>query len=59
MVWAKYPSDKEILNVGLRGIHIGNYFKWSGYENYISQKKNTLGKKEKLLSREPIEVTQT
>ena len=26
--WAKYPTDKEILDVGLRGIYIGNYFKW-------------------------------
>ncbi len=26
--WAKYPTDEEILNVGVRGIFIGNYFKW-------------------------------
>ena len=28
MMWAKYPSDKEILEVGVRGLHLGNYFKW-------------------------------
>ena len=27
-LWAKYPTDEEILNVGVRGIFIGNYFKW-------------------------------
>jgi hypothetical protein len=26
--WAKYPTDDEIANVGLRGVYIGNYFKW-------------------------------
>ena len=26
--WAKYPTDEEILNVGVRGLYIGNYFKW-------------------------------
>ena len=28
LLWAKYPTDEEILNVGVRGIFIGNYFKW-------------------------------
>lgn len=28
MEWAKYPSDEEILKVGVRGVYIGNYFKW-------------------------------
>jgi N-acetyl sugar amidotransferase len=28
MLWAKYPSDEEIVKCGARGIHIGNYFKW-------------------------------
>lgn len=28
MIWAKYPSDEEILSVGVRGIYIGNFFKW-------------------------------
>ncbi len=26
--WAKYPSDAEILRVGVRGLYIGNFFKW-------------------------------
>lgn len=28
MNWAKYPTDEEILRVGVRGIYIGNFFKW-------------------------------
>jgi N-acetyl sugar amidotransferase len=28
MIWAKYPTDEEIINVGVRGIYIGNFFKW-------------------------------
>lgn len=28
LLWAKYPSDKEIIESGVRGICIGNYFKW-------------------------------
>ncbi|WP_293750834.1 N-acetyl sugar amidotransferase [uncultured Paraglaciecola sp.] len=28
MLWAKYPSDEEILEVGVRGLYIGNFFKW-------------------------------
>jgi len=28
LLWAKYPPDDEILNVGVRGIYIGNFFKW-------------------------------
>lgn len=28
LLWAKYPSDSEILKVGTRGIYIGNFFKW-------------------------------
>lgn len=28
LLWAKYPTDEEILKVGVRGIYIGNYFKW-------------------------------
>ncbi len=26
--WAKYPSDHEILKNDVKGIYIGNYFKW-------------------------------
>jgi N-acetyl sugar amidotransferase len=28
MIWAKYPSDEEIIKSGVRGIYIGNFFKW-------------------------------
>jgi N-acetyl sugar amidotransferase len=28
LLWAKYPSDEEIESVGVRGIYLGNYFKW-------------------------------
>lgn len=28
MRWAHYPTDEEILKVGVRGLYIGNYFKW-------------------------------
>lgn len=28
LLWAKYPTDDEILNVGARGLYIGNYYKW-------------------------------
>lgn len=28
MMWAKYPTDEEILEVGVRGIYIGNFFQW-------------------------------
>ena len=31
MNWAKYPSDDEILKVGVRGLYIGNFFKWDPY----------------------------
>lgn len=26
--WAKYPSDQDIVDVGVRGLYIGNFFKW-------------------------------
>lgn len=28
MLWAKYPSDDDIVRVGVRGLFIGNFFKW-------------------------------
>lgn len=28
LLWAKYPTDDEILKVGARGLYIGNYYKW-------------------------------
>ena len=38
-IWAKYPSDEEILSVGVRGIYIGNFFKWDGRYNAELMKK--------------------
>jgi len=29
MLWSKYPSDEEILEVGVRGLYLGNFFKWN------------------------------
>ncbi len=31
MNWAKYPSDQEILEAGIRGLYVGNFFKWKPY----------------------------
>jgi N-acetyl sugar amidotransferase len=31
--WAKYPSDEEIIKVGVRGLYIGNFFKWDPNQN--------------------------
>lgn len=28
MLWAKYPADEDIVKVGVRGIYVGNFFKW-------------------------------
>ena len=33
LLWAKYPGDKEILDVGVRGLYIGNFFKWDPNSN--------------------------
>jgi N-acetyl sugar amidotransferase len=32
MLWAKYPTDDEIDDVGIRGIHISNYVPWQPNE---------------------------
>ena len=31
--WAKYPSDDAILQTGVRGLYIGNFFKWDPYKH--------------------------
>ena len=31
LLWAKYPKDSEILESGVRGVCIGNYFGWDPY----------------------------
>ena len=38
-IWAKYPEDSEIISNNIRGIYIGNYFKWDGYANFLLAKK--------------------
>lgn len=32
MLWAKYPEDEDLDKVGIRGIYLGNYFKWEHHE---------------------------
>ncbi len=31
VLWAKYPSDKELEDVGVRGIYLGNFIPWDPY----------------------------
>ncbi len=45
MIWAKYPSDEEILSVGVRGIYIGNFFKWDP-NNHVKKMKELYGWKQ-------------
>ena len=33
LLWARYPSDDDIDRVGVRGIYIGNFFKWDPNEH--------------------------
>lgn len=33
LLWAQYPSDEEIDDVGVRGIYLSNYLNWDGEEN--------------------------
>lgn len=33
MIWCKYPTDEEIMDIGIRGIYLGNYVNWDGREN--------------------------
>ena len=33
LLWAKYPSDEDILKAGVRGLYIGNFFKWDPYQH--------------------------
>ena len=28
LLWAQYPSDEELAEVGVRGIYLGNYVDW-------------------------------
>jgi len=31
--WAQYPSDDELIDVGVRGIYLSNYVNWDGNEH--------------------------
>ncbi len=33
LVWLRYPSDEELARVGVRGVYIGNYFRWDPNEH--------------------------
>ena len=33
MNWAKFPSDREIIENNIRGLYLGNYFKWDPNKN--------------------------
>lgn len=33
LIWLQYPGDEEIARVGVRGIYIGNFFKWDPNEH--------------------------
>jgi N-acetyl sugar amidotransferase len=39
LLWAKFPTDQEYLDSGIRGIAIGNYFKWDPNKHYKLIKK--------------------
>ena len=39
----KIPSDKEILDVGVRGLYIGNFFKWDPNYHAKLMNKNITG----------------
>lgn len=32
LLWAKYPTDEELEDVGVRGIYLGNYVNWEANE---------------------------
>lgn len=33
LLWAQYPSDDEIDDVGVRGIHVSNYHRWEANDH--------------------------
>ncbi len=33
LLWAQYPSDDDLDDVGVRGIYLGNYVDWDGNHN--------------------------
>ena len=38
--WFKYPKNDEIKKINLKGIFLGYYFPWNGYDNFKIAKKN-------------------
>lgn len=32
LLWSKYPDDDDLDRVGVKGIYLGNYFKWEQHE---------------------------
>ena len=53
MLWAKYPDDEEIIKIGVRGLYIGNFFKWDPNKN-TKKMKDLYGWKE---AEKPFERT--
>jgi hypothetical protein len=53
LLWAQYPPDDEILNVGVRGIYIGNFFPWDA-TNHAEMVRKLYGWKQ---SEKPFERT--
>ena len=45
LLWAQYPSDEKIIEVGVRGIYLSNYVDWDGNAN-AELMKNKFGWKE-------------
>ena len=33
MTWLRFPSDEDVARVGVRGIYIGNFFKWDANQH--------------------------
>lgn len=38
-LWAKYPDDKEIIKNNIRGLYLGNYFKWQPNQHVKDMKR--------------------
>jgi N-acetyl sugar amidotransferase len=53
LLWAKYPSDADLAEVGVRGIYLGNYIDWEA-NSQTEQMVNDWGFEE---SPEPFERT--
>lgn len=53
LLWAQYPPDDEILNVGVRGLYIGNFFPWDA-TNHAKMVRKLYGWKQ---SEKPFERT--